>query len=112
MSTHITEVIPTRHNTLHVESVSVARGRLSKLIDELESGTWLSFSLLVGSDLSDSELPESHNFRADRKNFAGAYPPVPPSFHILCPLLLPSSKFQHTVHYTKYSYHFYAYSKQ
>ena len=39
---HITEVIPTRHNTLHVESVSVARGRLSKLIDELESGTWLS----------------------------------------------------------------------
>ena len=39
---HITEVIPTHHNTLHVESVSVARGRLSKLIDELESGTWLS----------------------------------------------------------------------
>ena len=39
---HITEVIPTRHNTLHVESDSVARGRLSKLIDELESGTWLS----------------------------------------------------------------------
>ena len=39
---HITEVIPTRHHTLHVESDSVARGRLSKLIDELESGTWLS----------------------------------------------------------------------
>ena len=39
---HITEVIPTCHNTLHVESVSVARGRVSKLIDELESGTWLS----------------------------------------------------------------------
>ena len=36
---HITEVIPTCHNTLHVESVSVARGRLSKLIEELESGT-------------------------------------------------------------------------
>ena len=39
---HITEVIPTRHNTLHVESVSVARGRVSKLIDEVGSGTWLS----------------------------------------------------------------------
>ena len=39
---HTTEVIPKCHNTLHVESVSVARGRLSKLIDELESGTWLS----------------------------------------------------------------------
>ena len=41
---HITEIIPTRHNTLHVESDSVARGRLSKLIDELESGTWLRYS--------------------------------------------------------------------
>ena len=39
---HITEVIPTCHNTLHVESDSVARGRLSKLFDEVESGTWLS----------------------------------------------------------------------
>ena len=39
---HKTEVIPTHHNTLHVESVSIARGRLSKLIDELEPGTWLS----------------------------------------------------------------------
>ena len=39
---HITEVIPTCHNMLHVERDSVARGRLSKLIDELESGTWLS----------------------------------------------------------------------
>ena len=38
---HLTEVISTRWNTLHVESDSVARGRLSKLIDELESGTWL-----------------------------------------------------------------------
>ena len=35
----ITEVIPTYHNTLHVGS---DRGRLSTLIDELESGTWLT----------------------------------------------------------------------
>ena len=35
LSVHINEVIPTHHNTLHVESVSVARGRLSKLMDEL-----------------------------------------------------------------------------
>ena len=40
---------------------------------------FISLSLLVDSDLSDSELPESHNFWANRKNFAGAYPPVSPA---------------------------------
>lgn len=82
-------------------SWSQAHGSARAVVSEAKI-KFISLSLLADSDLSDSELPESHNFWADRKNFAGAYPPVPPSFHILCPLLVPSSKFQHTVHYTTY----------
>ena len=57
---------------------------------------FISLSLLVDSDLSDSELPESHNFWADRKNFTGAYPPVHPQLpHTLSPS---GSKFQVSTH--------------
>ena len=82
---------------------SQAHGSARAVVSEAKI-KFISLSLLVDSDLSDSELPASHNFWADRKNFVGAYPPVARSFHILCPLLdlVPSSKFQHTVHYNTY----------
>ena len=58
-------------------SWSQAHGSARAVVSEAKI-KFISLSLLADSDLSDSELPESHNFWADRKNFVGAYPPVPP----------------------------------
>ena len=74
-------------------SWSQAHGSARAVVSETKI-KFISLSLLADSDLSDSELPESHNFWADRKNFAGAYPPVPPAS-----TLSPSdSKFQVSAH--------------
>ena len=82
-------------------SWSQAHGSARAVVSEAKI-KFISLSLLADSDLTDSELPESHNFWPDRKIFVGAYLSASPSFHILCPLLVPSSKFLHTVHYTLY----------
>ena len=96
---HITEVIPTCHNTLHVESVSVGKGRLSKLMMSWSLQAhgsaravvseakikFVSLSLLADSDLSDGELPGSQLLSRQEK-FCGSYPPLPPASAYFVPL--------------------------
>ena len=76
-------------------SWSQAHGSARAVVSEAKI-KFISLSLLADSDLSDSELPESHNFWADRKTFMGAYPSVPSQLpHTLSPS---GSKFQVSAH--------------
>ena len=57
---------------------SQAHGSARAVVSEAKI-KFISLSLLADSDLSDSELPESHNFGQTGKIFAVAYPPVSPA---------------------------------